>query len=197
MKQKRLDTETRQIQIKKAVLEIIAADGLAKLTTKNLANKVGVSEGAIFRHFKHKKEIIFSIIEDVKVQLVQNQKAIAYSNKPSKEKLNDYLCNHIEYLVENKGITILLFSEAAYFNESDLKTELSDILLHQKELLTKIIKDGIDEGVWDKNIKINNFVTLYMGIPIVLNVEMILNPGNFKVKNFCKNMICLLERILE
>ena len=48
----RLSTETRQAQIKEAVLDIISTEGLAKLSTKNLAAKVGVSEGAIYRHFK-------------------------------------------------------------------------------------------------------------------------------------------------
>ncbi|NOX19306.1 MAG: TetR/AcrR family transcriptional regulator [Chlorobi bacterium] len=197
MATQRLDTETRQIQIKKAVLEIISEDGLAKLTTRNLAKKVGVSEGAIFRHFKNKNEIILSIVEDVKTQLIQRQKVIAYGNKSAKERLFEFLCKHVQYLVENKGITILLFSEAAYFNETELKSELSRIMIEQKKYLIKIVKDGMEEGIWDSEIKVDNFSALYLGIPISLNVEMILNSSNFHRKDFCKNMICLLERILE
>jgi len=193
----RLDTETRQIQIKKAVLDIIADDGLAKLTTRNLAKRVGVSEGAIFRHFKNKKEIILSIIDDVRSQLIKRQKVIAYGIGSANERLFEFLCHHVQYLVENKGITILLFSEAAYFNETELKTALSKIMVEQQKHLSKIVKDGVEEGIWDPKIRIENFATLYMGIPISLNVEMILNPSKFHRKDFCMNMICLLEKILE
>jgi len=55
MATQRLETETRQTQIKKAVLEIIFSEGIGKLSTRNLASRVGVSEGAIFRHFPSKK----------------------------------------------------------------------------------------------------------------------------------------------
>ena len=54
----RLDTETRQGQIKKAILDIISKDGIGKLSTRNLAARVGVSEGALFRHFPSKKAMM-------------------------------------------------------------------------------------------------------------------------------------------
>ncbi len=193
----RLDTETRQLQIKKAVLEIIAEQGLAKLTTRNLANKVGVSEGTIFKHFKNKNEIILSIIEDVRIQLIKRQKAIAFGNNQPQDRLFEFLCTHVQYLIENKGITILLFSEAAYFNQTELKSQLLNILNEQRKYLSKIVNDGIKKGIWDPKIKIEKFVSLYMGIPISLNVEMILKSYNFQANNFCKNMIYLLERILK
>ena len=56
MAAERLNTETRQKQIKKAVLEIISTEGIRKLSTRKLASKIGVTEGALFRHFSSKKE---------------------------------------------------------------------------------------------------------------------------------------------
>jgi len=193
----RLDTETRKIQIKKAVLDIISHEGLAKLSTRNLAANVGVSEGTIYRHFKNKKNIMFSIIDDVERNLLKTQKAIAYSNVSAINKLNNFLCIHVRYLVENNGITILLFSEAAYLNETELKGRLNGIMLKQKNYLTKILNDGIDKKLWDENIQVENFAALYLGIPLSLNVEIILNPGEFSHEKFCENMIGLLIRILK
>lgn len=193
---KRLNTETRQEQIKSAVLEIISSEGLSNLSTRNLAAKVGVSEGAIFRHFKSKKDIIISIIEDVKTNLLTDLKIVAESNKPVDEKLFDFLCKHISYLIAHKGITILLFSEAAYMNEPDLKNRLYDILSIQKKLVSKIIKTGINEKKWDSDLSVDNVAMLYMGIPISLNIEMTLDKKGFKLDNFCRDMFSLLERVL-
>lgn len=198
MAAERLDTETRQEQIKKAVLEIISTEGIGKLSTRNLASKIGVTEGALFRHFSSKKEIMISILADVKNELIAEQEKITYSSTFSaEEKLFKFLCTHIKYLIENKGITILLFSEAAHMNDSQLKKGLREILLTQKEFICRIIKQGMNEGVWDKSLNVENVATLYMGIPISLNIEMILEPGTVKQEKFCERMIGLIKRALE
>jgi len=194
----RLDTETRQGQIKKAVLEIISSEGIGKLSTRNLASKIGVSEGALFRHFSSKKEIMLAILGDVKSELLAEQERITYSSSLSAEqKLFEFLCKHVTYLIENKGITILLFSEAAHMNEPILKKGLREILLAQKEFISRIIKQGMNEGIWDKSLNVESAATLYMGIPISLNIEIILEPGVPKQEKFCENMICLIKRALE
>lgn len=198
MAAERLDTETRQTQIKKAVLEIISSEGIGQLSTRNLAARIGVSEGALFRHFSSKKEIMLSILSDVKNELLTTQEEIVYSSKMNaEEKLFKFLCSHIQYLIENKGITILLFSEAAHLNDSQLKKGLREILLTQKEYISRIIKQGMNEGIWDKSLNVENVAALYMGIPISLNIEMILQPVEPKKEKFCERMICLIKRALE
>ncbi|MGV6844974.1 MAG: TetR/AcrR family transcriptional regulator [Lutibacter sp.] len=193
----RLSTETRQAQIKEAVLDIISTEGLSKLSTKNLAAKVGVSEGAIYRHFKSKKDILLSVVEDVQINLVVNQKAIIDSAMIPSIKLFTFLCKQIKYLVNNKGVTILLFSEATHANDSVLKEKLLGILKDQKEILKQIVEEGISKGAWDKKLDRDAFVTLYMGIPVILNIELVLNRETFSHENFCKKMYMLLERILK
>lgn len=198
MAAEKLDTETRQRQIKKAVLEIISSEGIGKISTRNLASKIGVTEGALFRHFSSKKEIMLSILDDVKKELLAKQEQITFSSdKNAEQKLFDFLCAHIKYLIENKGITILLFSEAAHMNEADLKKGLRTILLTQKEFVSRIIKQGISEGIWDKLLNIENVAMLYMGIPISLNIEMILQSGTVKKEKFCAEMAGLIKRALE
>ncbi|WP_372757174.1 TetR/AcrR family transcriptional regulator [Mariniflexile sp.] len=193
----RLNTETRKVQIKKAVLDIISNEGLSKLSTKNLAAKVGVSEGTIYRHFNSKKEILLSLVEDVYTNLVVNQKTIIKSDITPSIKLFTFLCKQIKYLINNKGVTILLLSEATHANDSDLKEKLLEILKAHKEMLKLIVEDGINKGMWDENLDCDAFVTLYMGIPAILNIELILNKGTFNHENFCNKMFTLLERILK
>ena len=87
----RFDTETRQVQIKKAVLEIISTEGLSKLSTRNVADRIGVSEGTIFRHFKTKLDIFFGILEDVNNDLLEELRLIAFSKIPADKKLYNFL----------------------------------------------------------------------------------------------------------
>jgi len=63
MKAKRLPTAERRLQIAEAALHIIATTGVHGLTAMALANRVGIADGTIFRHFKHKQEIVDAAID--------------------------------------------------------------------------------------------------------------------------------------
>ncbi len=193
----RESTEIRQQQIKSAVLNIIATEGLSRLSTRNLADKVGLSEGAIFRHFKTKRDIMLAIMQDVESELIGELRRIALKNEPAPQRLFDYLCAHVRYLVEKKGVTILLFSEAAHLNDSELKNRLHSILNMQKQLVSKIFQDGIVAGEWDATLQTESLASLYMGIPISLNIEMVLSSYEIRLENFCERMCDLLKRALK
>jgi AcrR family transcriptional regulator len=193
----RQSTEIRQEQIKQAVLDIIHTDGLKNLSTRNLAKKIGMSEGTIFRHFTTKQDIILAIIKDVQDEFIGSLRTIANSKHEPEERLNDFLCKTVEYLTENKGITMLLFSEASHNNDVTLKTNLEQIFNNQKKLVSKIILDGIALGQWDESIAVENVAMLYMGIPVSLNIELVLSGGEFHIDNFCSKMMQLLMKILR
>ena len=193
----RKSTDIRQVEIKSAVLSIIFRDGLKKVSTKNIAKEVGISEGSIFRHFASKNDIILSIMDDVISILIESLRQISLETTPPPERLFKYLCRTITYLIENKGITILLFSEASYENDERLITKLNNIFNNQKQLAGKIVSDGIALGIWDESVSVNDFSTLYMGIPITLNIEMILNRDSFQHENFCKRMFALILKVLN
>jgi AcrR family transcriptional regulator len=193
---KKQTTEVRQEQIKRAVLEIIASEGLARLSTRNLAARVGISEGAIFRHFKTKQDIILGIMRDVKTDMVGGMRAAAAQDKPADKRLFELMCAQVKYILKNEGINILLFSEAAHYNDSVLKTELHGILSAQKKILIGVIQDGIKEGLWRSLISVEDAAMLYMGIPISLNIELVLNRRSVNTESFCKRMFFLFSGIL-
>lgn len=193
---KKQTTEVRQEQIKRAVLEIIASEGLARLSTRNLAARVGISEGAIFRHFKTKQDIILGIMHDVKTDMVGGMRAAAEQDKPADKRLFELMCAQVKYILKNEGINILLFSEAAHYNDSLLKTELHGILAAQKKILIGVIQDGIKEGLWRSLISVEDAAMLYMGIPISLNMELVLNRRSVNTESFCKRMFFLFSGIL-
>ncbi len=193
----RKKTEIRKEEIKKAVLEIIANEGLSKLSTKNLAEKVGISEGAIFKHFRSKRDILLSIMEDVKLDLQNALRNISIEITPAEKRFRKFLCAHIDYLYHHQGITIFLFSEAAHMDDALIKEQLSNILKEQKLLVSKIVRDGKSEGVFNKEVNEKDIATLYSGIPLSFNVEIVLNKNRFNVKKFCKTMYEQMMRILK
>ncbi len=196
VKQQRLSTEKRKEQIKENILKIIYNEGMQKLSTRYLAQKIGISEGALFRHYPTKRAMIEGIIEDVKNELVNELKNISEKEMPAKKRLHEFICFTIDYLHKKKGITLLLFTEASYKNEAGLKQIMRNIYQKQKQYFGKIILDGIAEGIWDKTINVEKLAGLYMGIPVTLNIETILNMETFNHHEFCRQMEFFILRII-
>ena len=53
--------ETRQ-KILDAAEKLILLRGLARVTTKEIAREIGLTEGTLYRHFDHKEEIFFTLM---------------------------------------------------------------------------------------------------------------------------------------
>ena len=193
----RKTTDIRQEEIKQAVLDIIYTDGLKNLSTRNLAKRIGMSEGSIFRHFATKQDIVLSIINDVQDDFIGQLRKVSTTDEDPEIRLKKFICATIEYLIANKGITMLLFSEASHNNDATLKSQLQKIFNNQKKLVSKIILDGISAGTWDESIPVDNLAMLYMGIPVSLNIEMILSGGEFHIDNYCNMMMQLMLKILK
>lgn len=60
---KRLPGPERRRQLASAALSILAEHGAAKLTARALGDAVGLTDGAIFRHFPNKAAIVDAAIE--------------------------------------------------------------------------------------------------------------------------------------
>ncbi|NIK68520.1 MULTISPECIES: TetR/AcrR family transcriptional regulator [unclassified Paenibacillus] len=60
----------KQLKIVRAASEIFAEKGFAASSTSEIAQRAGVAEGTIFRHYKTKKELLVSIVAPVMAKLV-------------------------------------------------------------------------------------------------------------------------------
>lgn len=193
---KRASGSIRRKQIKKATLEIISEEGLKKLSTKNLAHHVHLSEGTIFRHFTSKKAIILSILDDVKQTLLLPLQKIVEQSVPANKKLHEFICFHLNYLREHDGVTILLFTEATYQNDVILKKKLNNFFRYIQQYFERIIQEGIADKLWDYTLPVEVISSLYMGIPITKSIEMKLSPEAFSNQKFCLQMSNLIFRLL-
>jgi AcrR family transcriptional regulator len=62
-------TEVRQLELADAALHIIATRGIAALSTRSLAEQVGLSSGAIFRHFASLDALLDAVVTRVEAVL--------------------------------------------------------------------------------------------------------------------------------
>lgn len=59
----------KQVKIIEAAIEIFSEKGFAATSTSEIAQKAGVAEGTIFRHYKTKKDLLLSIAGPIAAKL--------------------------------------------------------------------------------------------------------------------------------
>lgn len=69
MGERRRVSEVRQAELTDAALHIITTKGIAALTTRSLATRVGLSTGAIFRHFASLEALLEAVVARVETVL--------------------------------------------------------------------------------------------------------------------------------
>ncbi|MBK6686595.1 MAG: TetR/AcrR family transcriptional regulator [Deltaproteobacteria bacterium] len=104
----RRSTQDRQQELTDAALHLIATRGIAALSTRSLAEVVGLSSGAIFRHFRSLDDLLLSVVGRVEQVL-----AATYPppDLPANERLALLIRARSRAVGQQLGILRLVLSE--------------------------------------------------------------------------------------
>lgn len=103
----RESTDLRRRQIADAALTVIAEEGLARFTSIAIAQRVGLTDGALFRHFASKDEIVLAAIERVE-ELMFGEPLPDHAD--AFERLGAFFERRLKLIRENPGIVRLVNS---------------------------------------------------------------------------------------
>ncbi len=142
----RLNTQQRQSQIIDTAINIIHQHGYSYLSIRELANQVGISQPALYRHFTNKDAIILGILDRMMQLGTSIKQKLETVNNP-KEKIKQFILGHIEFLQENPEMTSVIFSEDIFQDNAQAKNKLKTILDFRCQILTEIIAEAKNNGV--------------------------------------------------
>ena len=79
-------TDTRE-RIEKAAIRLFVAKGVAETTVRDIARAVEISEGALYRHFVSKEELVWDVFERNYVAFAARLDALAHAETSARAKL--------------------------------------------------------------------------------------------------------------
>jgi len=150
-------------KILKVGAEIIVKEGLRKFTAKNIADKLGITDAAIFKHFRSMDEIILEIIERYVSRCSQSAIDAVEKGRTVKEKLELLLRSHIDVLEETRGAVPVLCFELSRSEDIKFKKILGEFVESYKSKISKIIEDGQMEGSIRKNLDPEDIAMFFIG----------------------------------
>ncbi len=120
----KVDKETRRAQVARAALRIVGEKGVKGLTTAAIASEVGISEAALYRHFKNKDDILIETLGKIGDGLQEKMQQVMASSMPCIEKLKSNFILNLEHIENNPGIPRLVFSDQIHINNDILREKL-------------------------------------------------------------------------
>lgn len=119
---------SRQDEILDRTIELLRESGLAGLTMKKVAERVGFTEPAIYRHFPNKQALLAGVASRMSRLFLGPVRAIAEEeDAPPLDRIERIVAHHIGLIVDLDGIPVLLLAEATASGEGVLARKMSEI----------------------------------------------------------------------
>ncbi len=144
--------------------EIIVKEGLRKFTAKNVASKLGITDAALFKHFKSMDDIILEIINKYVTRCLGAVETALKEGTNTKEKLELVLRAHFEVLEETRGAVPVLCFEFSRAKNEKFFNILKEFVENYRCKLAEIIKQGQEEGIVREDLDPDDTAMLFLGM---------------------------------
>ena len=158
-----MEIKKRQLQIIEAAGEILTECGLAGLTTKKLAAKMGFAESALYRHFKGKEEIIVTMLQYLAADVDKRLTACVAKLDNPVEKLKAVFDNQSDFFEKHPHFLVAVFSEGLLEESKKINTAIMQIMATKRKHLLPIIKQGQYEGIIETSASAEDILHIIMG----------------------------------
>lgn len=177
----------KQIEILNKAIDLIPKRGLSSITFKKLAVELKVTEPAIFRHFKSKKEFVKQLYNYSKNLFHKKLQSIIYKNVTPDKKLLLLLKENLSFLENQKGANFYLLTYSIINNDAELMLKMENIITGYKEIIKCIIEEGIKSNIF-KNVDTDIQADIFLGITQTLVIQYVLSNQKRKFKHKAESM---------
>jgi AcrR family transcriptional regulator len=164
MAQGRKSTTIRKKQIMDAARKLIVRSGSEHVTVRNMAKEVGITEAAIYRHFKSKREILSFLADSVADGLLHDIDMARNVGFTSLEIIDEILRTHLSGIEQKRGMSFLVLAEVISFGDKSLNKKVSDNIRIYVDRLKILLSDGVRAELIRKDIDLEAAALLLFGM---------------------------------
>ena len=167
-------TMDRRREILGEAIHLVREGGLANLTMKKVAARVGFSEPAAYRYFPNKKALLLGLAECMGDTLLGPVRTLAKSEGSPEERIRAILEHHVGFVLRLDGLPMLILAEAAASGETELLERLAGVVDSYLAILTGVLSEMESA---DRPVRPEELALLLLGIPAALAIRRRLGLG--------------------
>ncbi len=139
----------RKAQIVDEAMRLAAELGPDRMTTQKLADAVGITQAAIFRHFPSKAEIWQAVANRIGSAMPTT---ITESDKPPLDRVRAIVERQFEFIVKTPSIPAILYSRELHAENETLRTQFLAMVTRRQALFSGLFSAAAAEGAFPKGI---------------------------------------------
>ncbi|MBI4287383.1 MAG: TetR/AcrR family transcriptional regulator [Chloroflexi bacterium] len=166
MVQKRETTLVRQKEIVDAARKLIIKYGSEHVTVKRIAKEVGFTEGAIYRHFKSKRDILSFLADHIEDDLMGDieEGNISASGRSPLQVLDNILSRHLSAIAQRKGMSFQVIAEIISLGDKKLNKKISDTISRYTSRIKDVLAGGVKAGEIREDIDLDSAAVMFFGM---------------------------------
>lgn len=160
---KNLPAEERRAVTVEAVVALAAEQNPNDITTAAIAKRMGLTQGALFRHFPNKDAILQAVMEWVAERLLSRVDKAVQSAPTPLAALEAMFMAHVAFVIEHPGVPRMLFGELQRAEETGPKRMVQTLIRRYGERLRRLLEDGKAIGELDSEVDTEAAAILFIG----------------------------------
>jgi len=157
-------TEVRQAALVEAALLLAAQRSPADITTADLAHAVGISQGAVFKHFASKEAIWLAVIDWVSETLMTRlHTAAASADRAALPALRAVFLAHVDFVMSYPGVPRLIFQELQSPGDTALKSRVHTLMQRYRQLLLAVFQQAEKQQALRPGVDLSAATVLVIG----------------------------------
>lgn len=191
---KNLPAEERRAVTVEAVVALAAEQNPNDITTAAIAKRMGLTQGALFRHFPNKDAILQSVMEWVAERLLARvDKALQAATSPLAA-LEAMFMAHVEFVIEHPGVPRLLFGELQRAEQTNPKRMVQALIHRYGERLRRLFDEGKTLGELDSQLDTEASVILFIGTIQGLVMQSLLASDLDRIRGDAPKVFAIFRR---
>ena len=159
-----LDSDVRRHQIVQNARKIVATQGMTSFTIQELAKDVGLSEGAIYRHFRSKDDILLALIQDIERNLMDAVSESAQPKDGALDHLEHLLRRHLSSIERRDGVSFVVIGESLRFADHQVNRATRHMVENYLGMIEGILNAGAEKGEIDENVDTEAAAVMFFGM---------------------------------
>lgn len=191
---RRLRASERRAATVEAVLALAANSNPSEITTSAVTEHMGMTDGALFRHFPDKATLWRSVMQWIGERLLERVDRAAQSSPSPLTGLERMFMAHVDFIIEHPGIPRLLFSELQRAEDTPAKREVRALLTRYAKHLERVIESGKSQGEIAADISTPDSSMLFVGTIQGLVTRSLLAGSTARMRSDARRVFTLYRR---
>lgn len=181
--QVRKATAIRRQQIVDIIRNIISSRGIEHVTISEIAGKIGTTKGAIYRHFKSKRDILSLLIDNIEETLMEALDSAMVEKDPI-QNLKNILFAQLVLAKNRRKTSFVVIMGAMQFSDPFIRKKILKLIQKYLGRIEKLLLNAIGLGLLKRDIDPKMSAIVFMGL-----IQSTITVWSYKNFNFVPQKI--------